>query len=45
MGFISYICLYGICDDKQEKISEYDQLDENNNHINQSTENQVEYPK
>jgi len=40
MGFISYICLYGICDDKQEKISEYDQLDENNNHINQTTENQ-----
>ena len=41
IGFASYINLYGLCDTKQ-KISEYDNLDEdvNNNTIN-TNENQV----
>lgn len=40
IGFASYINLYGLCDTKQ-KISEYDNLDEDvNNNIN-SNENQV----
>ena len=41
IGFASYINLYGLCDTKQ-KISEYDNLDEdvNNNTIN-ANENQV----